>query len=101
MSIVIGALATAVKVSLSDNRGDNKKKKSKKHNHGKKRINRYVEWKGVNSMTLVFAAFLVSIGIPGRDSMMCCWCKNTNVLNIGRSTFGFDSQHAHYNALWI
>lgn len=31
----------------------------------------FVRWKGVNKMTVVFAAFMVSIGILGRDSMVC------------------------------
>lgn len=31
----------------------------------------YVEWKGVNKMTLFFATILVSIGVLGRDSKLC------------------------------
>ena len=31
----------------------------------------YVEWKGVNKMTVFFATILVSIGVLGRDSKLC------------------------------
>ena len=69
MSIVIGALSTALQVSLSINR-DSSQKKSKKHRRHKV-FNLCVKWKGVNSMTLLFATLLASVGIPERDSKMC------------------------------
>lgn len=44
-----------------------RKKQSREKNSKKL----FVRWKGVNKMTVVFAAFMVSIGILGRDSMVC------------------------------
>ncbi len=69
MSIVIGALSTALNVSLSINRNSSQKK-SKKHRQ-RKAFNLCVKWKGVKSMTLLFATLLASVGIPERDSKMC------------------------------
>ncbi len=45
-----------------------KRKKQSREKNSKKL---FVRWKGVNKMTVVFAAFMVSIGILGRDSMVC------------------------------
>ena len=45
-----------------------KRKKQSREKNSKKL---FVKWKGVNKMTVVFAAFMVSIGILGRDSMVC------------------------------
>ena len=69
-----------------------KRKKQSREKNSKKL---FVKWKGVNKMTVVFAAFMVSIGILGCDSMVCGQYDNMNALKIGRSTFGFESQHAH------
>ncbi|WP_172484007.1 hypothetical protein [Parablautia intestinalis] len=76
---MIGVLATAVKVSLSvkygsDVHGSQKqkceKRTSKKQNYGSsKKLS--VRWKGARKMTLICAAFMVSIGIPERDSVVC------------------------------
>jgi len=76
---VVGVLATAVTVSLSvkygsDVHGSLKQKcekgTSKKQNHGSsKKLS--ARWKGARKMTIVCAAFMVSIGIPERDSMVC------------------------------
>ena len=79
-SIVIGVLATAVTASLSVKDDSEmhgsikqkcKKKSGKKQNHGRNSKILSARWKGVRKMTIVFAAFMVSIGIPGRDSMVC------------------------------
>lgn len=79
-SIVIGVLATAITTSLSIKYDSEmhgsikqkcKNKSSKKQNHGKNSKKLSVRWKGVRKMTMVFATFMVSIGIPGRDSMVC------------------------------
>ena len=79
-SIVIGVLATAVTVSLSvkcdsdmheNEKQKCKKQRSKKQSRGKNSKKLSVIWKGVRKMTIVFAAFMVSIGIPRRDSMVC------------------------------
>lgn len=74
-SIVIGVLATAVAVSLSVKsdsglRGSQMQKR-KKQSREKNSKKLFVRWKGVNKMTVVFAAFMVSNGILGRDSMVC------------------------------
>ena len=45
--------------------------KCKKQSREKNSKKLFVRWKGVNKMTVVFAAFMVSIGILGRDSMVC------------------------------
>lgn len=76
---MIGVLATAVKVSLSVKYGsdvhESLKQKyedgtCKKQNHGSsKKLS--ARWKGARKMTIVCAAFMVSIGIPERDSMVC------------------------------
>ena len=74
-SIVIGVLATAVTVSLSVKSGSglygSQTLKCKKQSHEKNSKKLFVRWKGVNKMTIVFAAFMVSIGILGRDSVVC------------------------------
>lgn len=74
-SIVIGVLATAVTMSLSvksvsDTYGS-KTQKCKRKSREKNSKKLCVRWKGVSKMTMVFAAYMVSIGIPGRDSMVC------------------------------
>ena len=79
-SIVIGILATAVMASLSVKCDSGmhgsikqkcKKKRSKKQNHERNSKKLSARWKGASEMTIVFATFMVSIGIPGRDSMVC------------------------------
>ena len=74
-SIVIGVLTTAITMSLSLKSGSDlyeiQTKKCKKQSHKKNDQKLFVRWKGVNKMTIVFAAFMVSIGILGRDSMVC------------------------------
>ena len=74
-SIVIGVLATAITMSLSLKSGsglcESQTKKCKKQSHEKNDEKLFFRWKGVNKMTIVFAAFMVSIGILGRDSMVC------------------------------
>lgn len=74
-SIVIGVLATAVTVSLSVKSDSglcgSQMQKHKKQGRKKSSKKLFVRWKGVNKMTVVFAAFMVSIGILGRDSMVC------------------------------
>lgn len=74
-SIVIGVLATAVTMSLSVKSGSNlyesKTKKCKKQSYEKNSKRLFVRWKGVSKMTIVFATFMVSIGILGRDSVVC------------------------------
>ena len=84
-SIAVGLLTTAVTVSLSVKSGSEKpgnikfnsdklkkeKQKAKKQNHCKSSWTLSAEWKGVNKMTVLFAAFMVSVGIPGRDSKVC------------------------------
>lgn len=74
-SIVIGVLTTAITVALSvrsesDKHGSKiqKCKKQNRKNNSKKLL---VRWKGLSKMTIVFATFMVSIGIPGRDSKVC------------------------------
>ena len=74
-SIVIGVLTTAITVALSvrsefDKHGSKiqKCKKQNRENNSKKLL---VRWKGLSKMTIVFATFRVSIGIPGRDSKVC------------------------------
>ncbi|MFR7642881.1 hypothetical protein [Eubacterium sp.] len=74
-SIVIGVLTTAITVALSvrsesDKHGSKiqKCKKQNRENNSKKLL---VRWKGLSKMTIVFATFMVSIGIPGRDSKVC------------------------------
>ena len=74
-SIVIGVLTTAITVALSvrsesDKHGSKiqKCKKQNRENNSKKLL---VRWKGLRKMTIVFATFMVSIGIPGRDSKVC------------------------------
>lgn len=73
-SIVIGVLATAITMSLSLKSGsglyESQTKKCKKQSHETTGEKLFVRWKGVNKMTIVFAAFMVSIGILGRDSMV-------------------------------
>lgn len=74
-SIVIGVLATAVMVSLSVKSGSNLQgritQKCKKQSREKNSKKLFVRWKWVSKMTIVFAAFMVSIGILGRDSVVC------------------------------
>lgn len=74
-SIVIGVLATAVTMSLSVKSGSNlhgsKTQKCKKQSREKNSKKLLVRWKGISKMTIVFAAFMVSIGILGRDSVVC------------------------------
>lgn len=74
-SIVIGVLTTAITVALSvkseSDKHGSKVQKYKKQSHEKNSKKLLVRWKGVSKMTIVFATFMVSIGIPGRDSMMC------------------------------
>lgn len=75
-SIVIGVLATAVSITLSIKKGSNlhgsKTRKCKKQTHKKSNKKLFVRWKGINDMTMVFAAFMVSKGISGRGSSMVC-----------------------------
>lgn len=72
-SIVIGILATAIESSLSFQfSSSKKKKKNSKKAHSNNCFRLSVKWKGVNKMTLFFAASLVSIGILECDSELCC-----------------------------
>ena len=74
-SIVIGVLATVITVSFSAKSGSdmygNKVHKYKKQSCVKNSKQLLVKWKGVRKMTIIFTTFMVSIGIPGRDSVMC------------------------------
>ena len=49
----------------------NKVHKYKKQSCVKNSKQLLVKWKGVRKMTIIFTTFMVSIGIPGRDSVMC------------------------------
>ena len=74
-SIVIGLLVTALKVSFSIKSnsevqvGAKVKNKTRRAENNIKQL--LVKWKGASKMTIGFAAFMVSIGIPGRDSEVC------------------------------
>lgn len=74
-SIVIGVLSTAIKMSLSIkicfSMYGNKKQKCRKQNMTENCEKLSVIWKGAGKMTILFATFMVSIGIPERDSMVC------------------------------
>jgi hypothetical protein len=80
LSIGIGILTTAIDGSLSfkvddlNTHKDNKNecRKTDEINQNQNHLNKSrvfsVSWKGINKMTILFAAFMVSIGVLGRDS---------------------------------
>lgn len=77
-SIVIGILTTAIEWTFSlksddlelnkDNKSGDRSVDEKSINHAKKSTEFSVSLKGVNKMTILFAAFMVSVGVLGRDS---------------------------------
>ncbi len=77
---------------------ESEKQKCKKQSRGKNSKKLSMKWKGTRKMTIVFAAFMVSMGIPR-------WCvadikiKDKNALKIRRNAFGFKSQPAFVSGL--
>ena len=69
-SIVIGLLATAMEVALSNQHTSPKGRNACKNNSKIFKAN--VEWKGANNMTLIIAGIMVSMGVSERDSMVFC-----------------------------
>ena len=61
----------SLSVKSGSNMQESKIQKCKNQSRKNNSMKLFVSWKGVSKMTIVFAAFMVSKGIPGRDSMMC------------------------------
>jgi hypothetical protein len=71
MSVVTGLLGTAISWSFAVQKDSPEKKKL-----GKYSWKFSIDWKGANIVSGIIAASLVSIGVCGRDSELCCQKKS-------------------------